>query len=143
LNTENDLDGLSVAISIVRSEAVSDNYLANYGVNLVPVTQLQQKVEMLLKGRVDLFSHYVQSTFLFLEERGLQDKIVLSKIERPQSERYFLAISKLSPLYNDRAKFETMLSREVEKGAFTDICKNHYNVEQRSDLMRKHFCTES
>lgn len=141
LRTEKDLNGLSVAISIVRSEVVADNYLAKYGVKLVPVTQLQQKIDMLQKGNVDLISHYVQSTLLYLEERGLQDEIVLSSIQRPQREKYYVALSKSSPHYIDRKKFETMLSEEVKKDAFIDICKSHYNVSQRSELMQQHFCT--
>jgi ABC-type amino acid transport substrate-binding protein len=140
VNSEDDLSGLLLGASIVRSSAFTGSLLLEHGVQLVPVSTLQQKIDMLIKGRTDLFSHFIQSTRLVLEDRGLKNKIVLSKIQSHENIHYFFALSTLSPHFDKRHQFEKMLKEQVAKGAFIALCKSHYAVEQREKASQNLFC---
>lgn len=95
-------------------------------INVITVPTLKQKIEMLLKGRIDCFMHHEEITFLLLHSMGLEDKITTSVFQPNNYEDYYVSISKKSSLYPHRDALEKMLKLAVDNNDFIKIRNEHY-----------------
>lgn len=126
ITTKNDLEGLLMATTIDESAQNKHRHDDLYGLELVPVGSLNQKIEMLLRNRVDMFNHFSDSTIRTLRNRNLSDIIVPADFQRPEISDYYFAVSTKSPWLAQKTHFESVLSVEVAKASFKKIRKQHY-----------------
>ncbi|WP_340676886.1 transporter substrate-binding domain-containing protein [Paraglaciecola sp.] len=93
---------------------------------IIPVSTLKQKIELLLKGRIDGFTHHEESTFLLLKSMGLEDEIAISLYQPNNYEKYYISMSKKSALYPHKRELEQMLKLAVDNNDFIKIRNEHY-----------------
>lgn len=119
-----DLSELSAAVTI-NARYYEDLY--TYAAeNLVKVSTLEQKIALLLKGRVDTFVHFKESARPVIEQMGLNDEIVLAEYQPDQQIEYFVAVSKNSPFFEHLSKLQQILHEGLIAGDFAKIRYEHY-----------------
>lgn len=106
-----------------NSDAIIDNIPAEH---IVPARSLEQKIDMLLKGRIDGFLHVAQSTSRKLNELGLTQKIVPATYQPPQSYRQYVAINTSSWLYDSKEELERIIRLGLANGDFNRIRQRYY-----------------
>ncbi|GGF61964.1 substrate-binding periplasmic protein [Alteromonas lipolytica] len=94
--------------------------------HIVPARSLEQKIEMLLKGRLDAFIHVAPSTNLRLQQMGLATQIVPAAYQPSLELKQYVAVSKKSWLYQHIAKLESIISQGVANGDFAAIRREYY-----------------
>jgi ABC-type amino acid transport substrate-binding protein len=94
---------------------------------VITVPTLKQKIELLLKGRIDSFMHHEDSTLLLLKNMGLEDKVVRSHYQPNDDEKYYISISKKSAVYENKKALENMLRLALDNNDFAKIRKEHYH----------------
>lgn len=113
-------------LSITR-HANSDAILTAIPIeHIIPARSLEQKIEMLRKGRIDGFLHVAQSTDLRLEELGLRHEIVSASYQPQQVYQQFVAINTQSWLFEHKAKLEAIIVRGLASGDFKNIRRDYY-----------------
>ncbi len=131
-----DLNGLTMGTTIGYKPDIRSNLINSVGLNLVRVTSLEQKIEMLLKERTDMFTHFEQSTLPMLKQKGLVDKVVLANIQFPFTTKYYVALSTKSDFFVHKEKLSKAINRLIQKGAFRAVRDAHYsrsNVIQNTE----------
>lgn len=106
-----------------KSEAIFDLIPPE---NLVPARSLEQKIDMLLKGRIDGFFHIAPSTSLRLKELGLTEKIVPAIYQPTHVYEQFVAINTNSWLFAHRAALEAIIESGIANGDFDKIRHDYY-----------------
>ncbi|WP_340680285.1 transporter substrate-binding domain-containing protein [Paraglaciecola sp.] len=96
--------------------------------HVITVSTLKQKIELLLKGRIDCFMHHEESTLLLLKKLGLEDKVAVSHYQPNNYEKYYISISKKSALYANKNALEKMLKSAVDNNDFVKIRNEHYHL---------------
>ena len=113
-------------LSLTR-HANSDAILSEIpAAHIVPARSLEQKIEMLLKGRIDGFLHVTQSTALRLMELGYTNNITQADYQPPEVYQQYIAINNHSWLYAHKAELEAIIANGVATGAFQTIRHNYY-----------------
>ena len=92
----------------------------------VYVSTLEQKVELLVLGRIDAFLHFKQSAQRLIEQKGLKDKIRVLPFQGGVKDHYHFGISTQSPFYQHREMFEAVIKQGVESQDFQRIRMAHY-----------------
>lgn len=92
----------------------------------VEVGSLQQKIKLLVNGRVDAFIHNKDSTMASLKVMGQADKVTLAHYQPKQKRRYFFAISAKSKLYPRLNELKQIVNQAVKSGKFAAIRQQHY-----------------
>ncbi len=92
---------------------------------IVKVTSLEQKIRLLLKGRVDTFIHFESSARYMIKILGFEDEIVAANFQFSQPLDYFVAIHTDSPLYAHKERLQAIIQSAVENGDFTAIRRQH------------------
>ena len=96
--------------------------------NIVTVTTLHQKIELLLLGRIDTFLHFGQSAHYVLKQKGLADTVITAKLKDGIKNDYYIIISTQSPLYPYKDKFESAIRQSIEANDFKRIRQQHYEA---------------
>lgn len=99
--------------------------------NIVPAHSLEQKIDLLLKHRVDSFLHVKQSTILTLEELELTNNIVLADYQPPKEYEQHIAINRNSWLWDHKDQIEKIIKNGIAKGDFAELRKRYY-AQKRS-----------
>lgn len=94
--------------------------------HIVPVTTLHQKVDMLQKGRLDLFVHYEQSAKAYLEKHGLQEQVVMQSHSPDLDINYYVGVSTQSSLFAHRKLLEAIIISAKKQGVFEKMRREHY-----------------
>ena len=96
------------------------------GINLMPAPYLKQKIELLLKGRVDALVYFKESTLTKLKEMGLENEVVQASLPAFSVREHFVAISLKSPFIKQKDKLTTIIKDGVKNGDFKRIRQKHY-----------------
>lgn len=94
--------------------------------DIVTVTTLHQKIELLMLKRIDTFLHFEQSAQHVLEQEGLSNKIISASLQDGVQKDYYIAISTKSPLYHYKEKLEAVIKQGIESNDFMRIRLQHY-----------------
>ncbi|WP_026375313.1 substrate-binding periplasmic protein [Aestuariibacter salexigens] len=129
------LKGVTLATTIAKKSDLQNSFSVQQDMKLVPVSTLEQKINLVLMGRTELFHHFIHSTLPALKERDLQDKIVLTDVERADHTRYYFAVSKHSPFYQRRLELEALIARLVDQQIFALIREQHYSLETKDTVI--------
>lgn len=93
---------------------------------VVPVTNLKQKIHLLKKRRVDSFMHFESSALAMIATEGLAQDIVRAPYQNQEYEYYHFAVGRSSPLLLHWEKLETLIAQGVAAGDFLSIRLQHY-----------------
>jgi polar amino acid transport system substrate-binding protein len=93
---------------------------------LIAVSTLKQKVDLLLKGRIDTFIHYQESTEPYLKKHDLDNKVILASYQPTENHEYYVTISEKSRLFPYQEKLRSILEKALENGDFEQIRNAHY-----------------
>lgn len=121
-----DMEDKLIGVTIDEHRNLKPEGRSLNGAKLIPVNSLQQKIDMLLLGRTDMFRHFLNSTQRALTNQGFKDKIVLAQYQLPEETHYYFALSTKSPFFAKRRQFEAFIAKELEKGSFQNIMAEHY-----------------
>lgn len=130
-NTMQAIQQHSIAITRYSSRQTILSSMAEE--NIVPARSLEQKIDMLLKHRVDSFLHVKQSTVLVLEQLGMTDNIVLADFQPPKEYEQHIAINKDSWLYAHKDKLENIIKAGIANGDFAELRKRYYAQKRSGD----------
>lgn len=100
--------------------------------HIVSVESIEQKIDLLLKGRIDSFLHVKQSTLTTLITQGLYTKIRLATFQPPQEYEQHVIINKDSWLYTRKDELEKIIRDGVANGDFAHIRHQFYIAENAS-----------
>jgi len=89
--------------------------------HVVTVTNLEQKIKLLEKRRIDTFVHFESSAKYKIRLLGLQDVVVPAVYQPGEVMSYHVAINPKSPLYGLKSRLEKIISESVESGEFSRI----------------------
>lgn len=131
LKSADDLKLLTVAIT-EHEKSYLDN-VAHIEFNAVTVASLQQKIEMLLRGRIDAFEHVERSALLQLQKMGLSDEIILAEYKPTNMNHFHFALSTRSELMAKKAEMEAVIAQGVANGDFTAIRDGYYQDQLQSE----------
>lgn len=99
--------------------------------HIIPAVSLEQKIELLLKGRIDSFMHVKQSTLTTLITQNLYTKIRLADFQPPKEYEQHVVINKNSWLYQRKGDLEQIIRDGVAKGDFAHIRYRFYKSENK------------
>ncbi|GAA0360590.1 hypothetical protein GCM10009092_26040 [Bowmanella denitrificans] len=128
LSSLDDLGNMKVGVTIYAK--YFDNFERKQDFALVGVSTLKQKIQLLMKGRIDTFIHYQESTLPLLDKMGLKDEVVKARYQPTHYNDYYVTISANSRLLYLKDKFAEVIAHGVETGAFTRIREAHYQIEE-------------
>lgn len=123
LKSEGDLKMLLLATTI---DGEYRKTLEGRGLRIAPVTNLQQKIDMLMSSRVDAFVHFFGSTTATLKKMQLSEVIVPAIYQPQETREYFVAISLKGGALPYKERLEEIISRAIRDGVFETIRKEHY-----------------
>ena len=98
--------------------------------HIVPAVSLEQKIDLLLKGRIDAFLHVRQGTFSRLITENLYNRIRPAHFQPPKEYEQHVAINKDSWLYLHKAELEKILRDGLANGDFAHIRHRFYLKQQ-------------
>ena len=124
LKSREDMEKLTIGITSDEKEQL--NIISEDGLSYVTLITLKQKIEMLMKGRIDMFTHFEFSALDQIQEMGLEKEIVLSDYQTTKYRDYHFAVSTHSPLMAMKEDIEAIIKQGVESGDFRAIRKAHY-----------------
>lgn len=136
LNQFSDLKQLSIGVT---THAKYYGFLLQpHNLTTVGVPTLRQKIQLLLKGRIDTFIHFQESTLPTLEKLGLDNQIKLATYQPVEYQHYYVGISSQSPLIKYRRKLEKIIAQGVKMGDFSQIRQQHYQHLKLVNASNKH-----
>ena len=89
-------------------------------------TGVVQNIELLLRGRIDAFMHYEESTLPLLTKLGEKSKIAKSLYQPDYETRHYLAISSHSKLMTRQDELKLIVEQAVKNNDLLNIRLNHY-----------------
>ncbi len=98
--------------------------------HIVPAVSLEQKIDLLLKGRIDAFLHVRKSTFSRLITENLYSRIRPADFQPSKELEQHVAINKDSWLYLRKAELEKILRDGLANGDFAHIRHRFYQAKQ-------------
>ncbi|WJG07641.1 transporter substrate-binding domain-containing protein [Aliiglaciecola sp. LCG003] len=97
--------------------------------NLVEVSTLEQKIQLLDRGRAEGFIHFPQSTYAMLNTISTHNTIVPANFQPASQQQYYFAISKQSSLIDRVPELERILVEGSKNGDFARIRQTYYANE--------------
>lgn len=113
-----------IAVTI-KPGSFSEQYSADEPL-AVQVTTLKQKIQLLLRRRVDAFIHFKDSTNRTLRHLNLEQQIIPADYQPSSPTRYYVAIGESSRLMARKTEIEGFISQAVKEGKFAQIREQHY-----------------
>ena len=124
LTSFDDLEELSIGVTIHAK--YFERFNKNHDLAMVPVHTLEQKIQLLMNGRIDTFLHFRESTLPKLQEMGLSEQIQMATYQPIETNKYYFSISENSPLIKHRKDFESIIAEGIKNGDFARIRQEHY-----------------
>jgi ABC-type amino acid transport substrate-binding protein len=91
--------------------------------DVVTVTNLEQKIKLLARGRIDTFVHFESSAEFKIREMGM--RLIKADYQPADNLDYHIGISLLSPLLPLREKLENVIEQGVANGDLVNIRLQH------------------
>lgn len=124
LVSRSDLSKLVLGMTIDEKQLLDQAEKEFY--EIIPVTTLNQKIELLMLGRIDTFLHFEHSARLMIDQKGLSEVIVPAPYQSSGFRNYHVTISTQSPLFLYKEKLERIIREGVQVGDFLHIRHSHY-----------------
>lgn len=125
LQSFEDLKTLNIGVTI--HALYFDRFNQQADLAMVSTESLDQKIELLLKGRIDTFIHFEESTLPKLRKMGLSDVVVFADYQPTECNKYHLTVSQNSPMIKKISLFEMAVKKALENDEFTRIRQAHYD----------------
>lgn len=106
---EADLRG--TVIGVTNNGTAVNEWAVINDVEIVEVSRLEQKIGMLLKGRLDAFSHFEQSAMRMLNARGMSESVKKAKHQPSIAFEFYFALSSNSRLISRKSYIEAIIAR--------------------------------
>ncbi|NVK58078.1 MAG: transporter substrate-binding domain-containing protein [Alteromonadaceae bacterium] len=124
LSTKADLKLLNIGMTMRSSiESIMIGIPQN---RTVQVPSIEQKIEMLIKGRIDAFTHIQQGAERKFKELHLQNRITLADYQIDHVFEQYVVINKDSWLWPHRSRLEYIIKTGVANGDFASIRRRYY-----------------
>jgi len=124
LSQYQDLGSMRIAVTpkvSYFSEFDQDRQLAK-----VAVDSLQQKIKLLVNGRVDTFIHNKDSTIVSLKIMGLTQQVTAANYQPDDKRKYYFAIGVRSALHPYLKRLKQVIQQGITSGTFAEIRRLHY-----------------
>ncbi|WP_340679299.1 ABC transporter substrate-binding protein [Paraglaciecola sp.] len=119
-------DLLQLNIGVTIHAKYYQHFQQQEGLHLIAVSTLKQKIELLLKGRIDTFIHYQQSTEPLLKQMQLENRVVIAPYQPTEYNEYYVTISLKSRLYPYQETLQKVIKEAVDNHDFIRIREKHY-----------------
>tara|TARA_R110002153_G_scaffold13189_6_gene49313 strand:+ start:135 stop:902 length:768 start_codon:yes stop_codon:yes gene_type:complete len=130
LQSFDDLKKLSVGVT--RHAKYFALFNQEPDLKMVSVSTLKQKVQLLMKGRINTFIHFQESTLPLITRMGLQNDIVLADYQPIEMNDYYVTISQNSPLFDKKHLLESAVRDAIAADEFATIRREHYETLRAS-----------
>ena len=121
-----DLVKLNIGVTIHAK--YYQHFQEQQGLSLIAVSTLKQKIELLLKGRIDTFIHYQESTEPLLKKMQLDNQVVIAPYQPTEYNEYYVTISEKSRLFPYQETLQKVVKAAVENNDFNRIREAHYQL---------------
>lgn len=122
--SDDDLRGSTIGVT--NNGTLINEWGFYNGIKIVEVSRLSQKIGMLLKGRLDGFSHFEKSTLDMLADLESFELVKKARYQPPISFEYYFAISSQSELIGQVDALEQVIKTGFDSGHFAKIRAAHY-----------------
>ncbi len=119
LNSYKDL--LPLTVGVLRGASYFDKFDRDTQIKKIPLTNHQQLIDMLLKGRIDTFLEREESIMPLVDQNVYATRIKLAKFSYDESVGSYIALSKNSLLKNEIALFSEAFQSLSSNGELTAI----------------------
>ena len=119
LNRYQDLQPLKVGV--LRGASYFDKFDHDTQLTKIPLTNYQQLVDMLLKGRIDTFLEREETITPWVDQKIYKTKIKLAKFSYDETVGSYIVVSKRSPLRNEIAHLSKALKAISDNGEIQTI----------------------
>ena len=123
MQSETDLAFLIAGFSIDEKEFI-ERARSQFR-DVVTVTNLEQKIKLLARSRIDTFAHFESSAIYKIREMGMQDKLKLAEYQPAEDLNYHIGLSLRSPLMLRRDQFESVIQQGLANGDFAKMRLDH------------------
>lgn len=114
----------TLAITRFSNKAAIYEQLPN--IKLVSIETLDQKIEMLLKGRIGAFLHVHQSAMSKIKATNNGERIKPVELALIKAFGQYIAVNKNSWLFNRKEDIKAIISTGIRKGHFKSIRETFY-----------------
>lgn len=119
-------DLLDLKIAVTPKVTYFSAFDQSSSLTKVEVGSLQQKIKLLVNGRVDAFIHNKDSTMASLQVMGQANNVKFAEYQPKQKRKYYFAISMKSKLYSRLPELKRIVKEAVSSGTFVKIRQQHY-----------------
>lgn len=123
LKTERDLKALIVGVTIDNPSSMLQ--LDGLYRATVKVSSIEQKIQLLRMGRIDVFTHFETGARLKIQQLQLDDELVVAPFQPGAIRNYYIGLSSSSVFYKQKAKLEHIVQQGVANGDFAAIRLAH------------------
>ncbi|WP_339721510.1 transporter substrate-binding domain-containing protein [uncultured Paraglaciecola sp.] len=124
LQSFNDLKKLSIGVT--RHAKYFKKFNQESNLIMVPVSRLRQKIELLIKDRINTFVHFEESAMSRISVMELQNEIVIADYQPIEVDYYYVTISRNSTLIHKKPQFEAAVRAAIANQEFATIRREHY-----------------
>lgn len=119
LNHYDDL--IPLKVGVLRGASYYDPFDHDKQISKVALSNHQQLIDMLLKGRVDTFLEREESVLPLVDKKVYAANISIAKYSYNEDVGSYIAIAKQSPLANEIVELSTALQRLFDNGELASI----------------------
>ncbi len=112
---------LPLTVGVLRGASYFDKFDRDTQIKKIPLTNHQQLIDMLLKGRIDTFLEREESIMPLVDQNVYATRIKLAKFSYDESVGSYIALSKNSLLKNEIALFSEAFQTLSNNGELTAI----------------------
>lgn len=136
IKTYQDLAGKHVGIN--RYAKYFQPFDSDENISKFRATGVVQNIELLLRGRIDAFMHYEESTLPLLTKLGAKSKVAKSLYQPNFKTRHYLAISSHSKLMARQDELKLIVEQAIKSNDLLNIRLNHYADIHTRNAARVH-----
>lgn len=114
-------------IGVIRSAKHHSAFEQDKSLKKYELTSLDNCINMLLRGRIDIFIHYEESTLVMLKALGVTGQITKTNYQPEHSNKHYIAISKKSSLADKQKQLKAIIERAIKQQDFMQMRLNYYH----------------
>jgi ABC-type amino acid transport substrate-binding protein len=116
----------SLSLGVTQHAKYFELYSQDPNLIMVPVSTVRQKIDLLMKGRINAFIHFQESAIPLISQMDLQNDIVLADYQPIEVNSYYVTISRNSPLFDRKKLFQSAVRKALANKEFASMRKEHY-----------------
>lgn len=122
-------DLIGKIIGVIRGAQYYVGFEQDKSLKKYNLKSLDNGINMLLHGRIDLLIHYEESTLAMLTALNVADRISKTYYQPKHSNEHYIAISKKSPLVNKQQQLKVIIEKGIKQQDFIQMRLKHYHNE--------------